>query len=213
MATLAETPSHGRLPKSLNTKLVKLFPSGLLVYTTEKPPRFRGWNALVSLIIVTYFLTVSPTPPPHSFVLLLSSVACSIPLGHWRHASETAWVGSMNSYSIISTLVLSCCEVPLLITMAPVSSLHPVSPWRAMCISLSHVMLVVFLSMRNNLLLSWCYWCQELCSVYVPVPAGNILWIGCVTWLITSTKWRFCKHSPMVSLVVLVIDPVFFIPF
>lgn len=26
MATLAETPSHGRLPKNLNTKLVKLFP-------------------------------------------------------------------------------------------------------------------------------------------------------------------------------------------
>uniref|UniRef100_A0A8D3BMG1 S-adenosylmethionine synthase n=1 Tax=Scophthalmus maximus TaxID=52904 RepID=A0A8D3BMG1_SCOMX len=36
------TPSHGRCPKNSNTKPVKLFPPGLLVYTTEKPPRFRG---------------------------------------------------------------------------------------------------------------------------------------------------------------------------
>lgn len=47
MATLAVTPSHGRCPKSLSTKLVKLFPPGLLVYTTEKPPRLWGWNACV----------------------------------------------------------------------------------------------------------------------------------------------------------------------
>lgn len=58
MATLAVTPSHGRCPKSLSTKLVKLFPPGLLVYTTEKPPRLWGWNACVQWSHLTLlFLT------------------------------------------------------------------------------------------------------------------------------------------------------------
>lgn len=36
MATLAETPSHGRCPKSSNTKRVKLFPPRLVgVYYRE----------------------------------------------------------------------------------------------------------------------------------------------------------------------------------
>lgn len=210
MATLAETPSHGRLPKSLNTKLVKLFPSGLLVYTTEKPPGFRGWNALVSLIIVAYFTTVSPTPPPHSFVLLLSSVACSIPLGHWRHASETAWVGSMSSCSIIRTLVL-CRQVPLFTLMAPVSGLHPLSPRRAIVISasVSRVMLAVFWGMRNNLWLGAtdvrnCAVCVLLETFYQ--------WAVSPDWSPHQPSGN-SEHSSMVSPVVLVIDPAFFIPF
>lgn len=199
MAILAETPSHGRLPKNLNTKLVKLFPPGLLVYTTEKPPRFRGWNALVSLIIVAYFITFSPTPPSRSFVLLLSSVACSIPLGHWRHALETVWVDSMNSYSAIRTLVL-CGEVSPVV-MPPVYRCSPrfiLTVIVHQCVSLSCVMLVAYWGKRPRpitFFFFWCHWCKELCGVYV--LARNMS-------LITLSKWRFwtflhCQCSPQSS--------------
>lgn len=83
MATLAEILSHGRCPKSSNTKPVKLFPPGLLVYTTEKPPSVRGE---MPSILVSHFL-LSPLTPPlssHSFRLLLMAVCLvlSVPLVH-----------------------------------------------------------------------------------------------------------------------------------
>lgn len=117
MATLAETPSHGRCPKNSNTKPVKLFPPGLLVYTTEKPPSSGGWNALISLIMVPFYTWLHPsslTPPPSSCLSF-----CWL---HYHTGSQKRgcffvffknWMGSMNSCTIV-LLVFPRFDVPLL---------------------------------------------------------------------------------------------------
>lgn len=169
MATLAETPSHGRLPKNLNTKLVKLFPPRPVGVYYREASKLPGEKCTCLSIILAYFITV-PTPstlPSHSFVLLLSSVACSIPLGHWQHALESVWVGSMNSYS---PYVHCCCHVvrfPCLLTCPLFKGVHPVAPQRSLFISASVCLVSCWWNIRvkaHTLLLSWCYWCEELYS-------------------------------------------------
>lgn len=201
MATLAETPSHGRLPKSLNTKLVKLFPSGLLVYTTEKPPRFRGWNALVSLIIVAYFITVYPHA---SSLLCLVAVFCCLqyPTGSLKACLRNCLGGfhELMLHHTYTGVVMS-----LFIMMAPVS-LHPV-------FHLSGPYLLVHQSVSCHAggMLGYA---QQPVNFLGATEVGNRA--ACMSLLemfIYRQRHLIDQHSSIVSSIVVVIDPAFFSPF
>lgn len=52
MATLAETPSHGRCPKNSNTKPVKLFPPRLVGVYYREASKVPGGEMRLSLFII-----------------------------------------------------------------------------------------------------------------------------------------------------------------
>lgn len=117
MATLAVTPSHGRSPKNLSSKLVKLFPSGLLAYTTEKP-QVPGGEMPLFLIMVN-LINDSSFPQFPSCLVTVFWYHTGLQKACLRYLMFHELDGSMKPCAIVLD-VLSCPqEVPLLLVVDP----------------------------------------------------------------------------------------------
>lgn len=76
MATLAETPSHGRLPKNLNTKLVKLFPSRPVGVYYREASKVLGEKCTCPSHNSGIFYTCPPSHSTSSLLCLVTVFCC-----------------------------------------------------------------------------------------------------------------------------------------